>query len=501
MTLLERIARHAARQPQAPALEWAGDGMSYSALVSRIEATMAWLAGQGAAVIALDLENGPDWVITDIAALSLGLCVVPLPRFFSPAQMRHAISQAGVDVVISDRPAALREMAGGLLADVDEAFSPGTDSIRWIATAPLQQELSNPILQGVHKVTFTSGSTGQPKGVLLSWQQMREVVASLHDAVGLRHTDRHLSLMPLAVLLENLAGAYTCLWAGACLVLAPMQDVGMRGATQVDGRMLLEALTASSASTAIFTPQTLKAVVEAVDSGRTAKTSLRFAAVGGASVSRRLLERAAALGIPAYEGYGLSECASVVCLNTPESNGPGTVGRPLPHVQLATAADGEVIVRNSGFLGYLDQRPPASDEWHTGDLGAIDDDGYLRLKGRCRNLFITAAGRNVSPEWVERELMLDRAVEQAAVFGDARPFNVAVIKPADDASDRDVDAAIVRANAELPDYARVSHWIACRDGFTAANTMLTGTGRVRRDRVWQQFQDEIQSVYNEVNYA
>ncbi|MCB1773097.1 MAG: AMP-binding protein, partial [Gammaproteobacteria bacterium] len=245
------------------------------------------------------------------------------------------------------------------------------------------------------------------------------------------------------------------------------------------------------------TPQTLQAVVEALEEGVPGKPVLRFAAIGGAPVSSRLLSRAVDLGLPVYEGYGLSECSSVVCLNTPSHNRPGSVGRPLPHVDLAIADDGEVIVRKSGFRGYVGQSGAARVDWRTGDVGALDADGFLYLHGRRRNVFITAFGRNVAPEWVERELTLEWPISQVAVFGEARPFNVAVIVAAEAATVAQVDEAVASVNRTLPDYARVGRWVRAETPFLTANGLLTGTGRVRRQQVYERHRDVIESIYQE----
>ena len=172
-------------------------------------------------------------------------------------------------------------------------------------------------------------------------------------------------------------------------------------------------------------------LVTATNSGWTAPPSLRFIAVGGAPVAPDLLARATALGLPVYEGYGLSECASVVCLNTPEARRAGTVGRPLPHVQIRVDERGELHVRGATMLGYLGEAPAIADaEVATGDLGTLDADGHVRIHGRLRNVYITSFGRNVSPEWVEREIAAEPGIGQVLVHGEARPYPVALIVPA-----------------------------------------------------------------------
>ncbi|MFY7948121.1 MAG: long-chain acyl-CoA synthetase, partial [Gemmatimonas sp.] len=143
----------------------------------------------------------------------------------------------------------------------------------------------------------------------------------------------------------------------------------------------------------------------------------------------RLLERAAALDLPVYEGYGLSECASVVCLNRPGAQRPGSVGRVLPHTGVRISADGEVLVTGPRFLGYRGEGPPPAGPYATGDLGAFDADGFLSLRGRRKAMYITAWGRNVSPEWIESELTQHPAIAQALAWGEGRTQAVALLVP------------------------------------------------------------------------
>jgi long-subunit acyl-CoA synthetase (AMP-forming) len=493
---LEAIRRRAATDPDASALLWRDAQLGYGALVRQLDAAVAWLRAQAARVIALDLENGPDWVVVDLAALQLGLCCVPLPLFFSPTQRRHALAAAGVELVVSDCPDRLHDELGGWLGPtVALPFAVRPAAALRLGSAMPGAAVTLP--GDVRKITFTSGTTGSPKGVPLRKPQIDAVVASLVNATGMTAHDTHLALTPFAVLLENVGGLYVSLSVGARVALRPIAEVGMQGGAGVDGERLAAACGEARASTAIFTPQTLQALVERLEQGHAERPQLRFAAVGGAPVSPRLLERAHAVGLPVHEGYGLSECASVVALNTASAHRAGSVGRVLPHVRVEVAADGEILVLDAGFAGYLGQAAPAGDVLRTGDLGHLDSDGFLYLTGRRRDVFITAFGRNVSPGWVERELMLEGSIAQAAVFGEARPFNVAVLRPTDGAQPIDVDAAIARVNRGLPDYARVTRWVATAEGFSPANGLLTATGRVRRAEVARRFESALDSLYRE----
>jgi len=329
------------------------------------------------------------------------------------------------------------------------------------------------------------------------------VAASLAESTGACRDDRHLSLLPYATLLENIGGLYAPLLAGATIVAPGMAGVGMSGAAGLDIGQFMAALHRFAATTCIMIPQMLHALIAAVEQGMQCPLGLRYIAVGGASVSPVLLERAETLGLPVFEGYGLSEAASVVAVNSKNDCRQGSVGKPLPHVELKFADDGEILVRGSLFSGYLGDAPHGEgDYWATGDIGYLDDDGFLFLSGRKKHIFITAFGRNVSPEWVERELSIESAIAQCCVFGEARPFNVAVIVArqgvdSERVEPEQVEQAVATANARLPDYAGVSAWLAADESFSVANGLWTGTGRPRREHIFKAYAEKINLLYQE----
>ena len=282
-------------------------------------------------------------------------------------------------------------------------------------------------------MTFTSGTTGEPKGACLSREVMETVAESLGFASEARRDDRHLCLLPLATLLENIGGIFTPLLAGATVCLPKLAAVGLSGSSGLDVGRLMAALNEWQASSAIMVPQMLQALVMAGQAGAALPRSLRYLAVGGAPVSARLLDNARALGLPVHEGYGLSECGSVVAVNRPGESRAGSVGKPLPHVRIDFAGDGEILIHGTP-LARVSRRAGLSGRRRgvlaTGDLGYLDSDGFLFLTGRKKNIFITSFGRNVAPEWVEGELVAQTGIAQAAIFGESRPFNSAVIVPA-----------------------------------------------------------------------
>ncbi|WP_374479942.1 AMP-binding protein [Zoogloea sp.] len=471
--LLAALVRHAVTTPDTIALEGPASGLSYAGLAEAVGTLAETLLALRPRVVGLLAENGPDWAVADLACLAAGIPLVPLPTFFTAAQHAHAVRQAGVDLLLSDRPDALGTLA--------RAGTPrrlhGSLYLRRLNSAPAR------LPSGTLKITFTSGTTGTPKGVCLGREAIESVAASLQQASAARPDDRHLALLPLATLLENIGGLYVPLLAGATTRLLPGEQVGLNGSAGVDPARLLTALGTARATSTILVPQLLLALVAALRTGAAQPSALRYVAVGGAPVSPRLLEAATARGLPVFEGYGLSECASVVAVNRPGDNRPGSVGRPLPHVALAIGPGGAIHIGGAGFLGYLGEAPRDGAWVDTGDVGHLDADGRLHITGRRKNMFITAFGRNVAPEWVERELLLQAPIAQAAVFGEGRSSNVAVIVPRGTASQADIDAAIAAANRDLPDYARVGTWIRATTPFNPDNGQLTANGRPRREAI------------------
>ena len=493
--LLRAVAHHARQTPDAPALQGAEGALSYAELALRLRQAGDELGRVGVRTLGLLADNSVAWVAADLAALFSGVLIVPLPPFFSPQQLQHAIRDSGVEAILTDQPERVKELLGGQCGIVESNAFGGLQMLRLAAPPAVD------IPSGVAKITYTSGTTGQPKGVCLGRDAIESVARSLCDASQAVPQDRHLCLLPLSTLLENVGGIYVPLLAGACSNVLPLHQVGLQGAAALDVGQMIKSMHETRASSVIMVPQMLHALVAAVSMGAP-RPSLRFIAVGGAPVSPRLLAQAQQLGLPVYEGYGLSECASVVALNAPGNSKAGCVGKPLPHVKLKFAEDGEVLVSGAVFSGYLGlaERPAADGYWATGDTGYLDEEGYLHLSGRKKNMFITSFGRNVAPEWVERELTILPAIAQAAVFGEAQPWNAAVIVPRPLPGvnmQQAVAEAVAAANQALPDYARVKKWIVANEPFTPQNGLLTTNGRLRRSEIWSRYQAEIGKLYQE----
>lgn len=494
--LLQAIGRH---PPDQIALRTTDMALTYAELNTAVNRQAQIWAAQSTdsptrhPTMALAVENHPAWIVLDLAAMTCNRPLVPLPFFFSPEQWLHTMQNAGVSILVTDQPQLFEPLLAANILN--------TSRFELAGKTLTQFELHNidavKLPDNTAKITYTSGTTGNPKGVCLSNENMLNVAKSIVAATGVSPRDVHLSVLPLATLLENVAGVYATLLGGASCTLLPNNEIGLSGASGLDVKKLLATLKLSQASTAIFTPELLHALVACIEAGETASEHLRFLAVGGASVSPALLERARKLRIPVFEGYGLSECASVVALNVALGNKIGTVGKPLPHIKVSFTHEQEIVVNGNAYLGYVGQEQVQQNCVHTGDIGELDKDGYLIITGRKKNIFITSFGRNVSPEWVERELKITPCIAQAALFGEAKPWNVAVILPRLTANDAQVEDAIQTLNARLPDYARIRRWIRAYAPFSTQNQQLTSNGRNRRDVILQHYQNQINALYED----
>ena len=467
--VLAAVRAAAFATPDRPIITSSRGSMTCAGLVAEVAFLAAELSGDDRPVGVL-LDNGPDWVVADLALIASGRPSVPIPPFFTREQTAHALADAGAGLTIS----------------------PGLDHGVRLDPTSLPPR---PLHPGTAKITYTSGSTGAPKGVCLSLDQMEAVAGSLVAVLGREKAGVHLPVLPLAVLLENVAGLYPILLAGGRYHALGLTEIGFANPFQPDLSRLLNAIVASEATSLILVPELLRGLIAAKVMSGVSTPALELVAVGGARVSPALLAAAASANLPVVEGYGLSECASVVAINRPGEAVPGTVGRPLPHLAVCLAEDGEIRVGPNPFLGYVGQ-PTAPETLATGDIGSFDEDGRLSITGRKSNTLITAFGRNIAPEWIESELLAEPDILQALVFGEAQAGLGALIVPLPGWTDQAVAAAVARVNDRLPDYARVCRWHRTPP-FDPASGQLTANGRPRRAALLTAYADLVREPEHE----
>lgn len=441
--LLQSLGRLVQVAPERSALCWRGGQMTYRELSERVKMMAQQLASYTRRPLGLLVTNRPAWVVADLAAMQAGCTLVPVPAFFSPGQQAHIRRAAKLDAIIC-QPELIEQ--GMTLRRI-----PLSDDLQLIKLAAD----SGPAATS-DKITFTSGTTGAPKGVCLAADAMARVVESLITVTGTTKAERHACLMPLSTLLENLGGVCRTLQAGGQVWLD--EEVATCLPTEQGGARLAAFLRDSAATSAILTPGHLRELVMHLQASGDALPALRLLAVGGAPTPPPLLEAALRLGLPLSEGYGLSEACSVVTLQSAEFRRPGSVGRPLPHVEVKLAADGEILVRGALFTGYLgeDSAQPADTFWPTGDIGELDADGYLYVHGRKRPFQITGYGRNIDPGWLAAVLEAEPEIDQARVIVEGLPAPLAQL--ASRTSAAELESAVQRANRQLPPYAQIERW-------------------------------------------
>ena len=290
--------------------------------------------------------------------------------------------------------------------------------------------------------------------------------------------ERHYSLLPYGVLLENVAGLYCGLMRGSCVITRAAK-------IELDQVLRLE-----KPNSLILVPEMLKALLDLGRVRPSLTQPLRFIAVGGAKTPASWLDQAQALGLPVFEGYGLSECGSVVALHVGDAM-RGSVGHPLPHIEeVRFSADNELQIRSAAeFLGYVGEPPRRSGQWiPTGDAAHLHADGSLTIDGRLGHRIVTSRGRNVAPEWVESALMEQDAIEQCMVTGtDDQPQLNAIVVPARGEGIAAVQLAISSANRTLPEYARIDRLAVADERWTPENELLTSTGKLRRAAIADRF--------------
>ncbi|MCG3879494.1 AMP-binding protein [Psychrobacter sp. Ps6] len=529
------ICQHARQTPKQVAIQTIDNDKTTSLTYDQLQRTLSSLhekleTWQGKRV-ALYAHNDIDWVILDLALSTVGAVVVPIPLFFSAAQIAHLLQDAQIEMVYVGaglQLPTLDNMADWAMADTPETtaikFEPATHitgRFYQLASTIIDQTLTaqnSSTASDFCKVTYTSGSTGMPKGVCLGQETLMRIVESLSGALTDTLTDdathapkvsnatsnfSHLSVLPFATLLENVAGVYVSLYMGRTLVTGHIDQFGLLSNQAFDAKRLMTTVQTYDIASVILLPQMLKAICEHMaDKGTTkssanaAVPSLKFMAVGGGKVSPQLLKDASGLNLPVYEGYGLSECGSVVSLNTPKANRTGSVGKPMPHASVSIADSGEVMVKGNAMQGYLNHDDSQDDDGiiATGDIGHLDDDGYLYITGRRKNVLISSFGRNISPEWVEAQLSTQPIIYQVAVLGDGEPHLSAVIvaNPNMIAKSSDLQSAIAQAidvvNQTLPDYARIQQWHLAEQPFSMDNQLLTDNGKLRRAHIFTAYQ-------------
>jgi long-chain acyl-CoA synthetase len=563
--------------------------VSTAELVDRVRRLAKALEGLGVERgerVALMSENGPHWAAIDFATLCTGGVLVPIYPTLLPEQSSYIVNDCGARVVFAETINHLQ----GFLSNADKLSEvryfvlirgevPAGDSrvisyadlLAGVASVdPAEFERKARAVQPDDLATFvyTSGTTGQPKGVMLTHRNIVSNVVGAMQVVPLDGRFTALSFLPLSHSFERTVdycyfhqGCTIAYAESVAAVAQNLQEVKPQVFVSVP-RVYEKVLSRVQENVASAPPIRQKIFHWAVSVGREAlpwrlkrqsppgllgiKLALadklvfgkirerlggrfQYALSGGAPLSRDVAEFFWGAGIAIFEGYGLSETAPVLTVNTLDHVKMGTVGRALPGVTLRIAEDGEILAKGPNIMKGYWNLPDATaevvdaDGWfHTGDIGEIDAEGFLRITDRKKELIINAYGKNVAPAPIENALKASRYIGQAVVIGDRRKFLSALLVPdfevlkpwaekqgigTGDANgllrDAKVRALISQevdaVNGRLASFEKIVAWELLPNEFTLETGELTPTQKVKRRVINQKYGDVIERLYAEAD--
>jgi len=486
------LAAATAHATRPALLYWDGDHhvpITYAGLARAIHSAAKRLVAFGLRkgdAVGILSPNRPQWIVADLAVLALGGIVVPIYQTLHADQMKYIINDSGMRMLFVGDPdlfagiGSIRSECAGL----EEVIHLDDWGIRFGRTeaeptgGPAGAGDSWPDVEADDTATivYTSGTTGEPKGVILTHGNIVSNARALNERHGISHGDSILSYLPLAHMLERTCGHYSFLLAGAAIAYAESRATIVRDLASVrptvliavprvlekayatarakiehgsalEQRIVLRAIAVlNERANRLYRGEKVPAwlrvrtlVYDALIASRFRKIAggrIRLIVSGGAPLDRQIAKTLRVLGFGVVEGYGLTEASPVVSCGCLEDYRLGTVGKPLNGVEVGITDDGEIVVRGPNVMnGYLNKPDETalvldSDGWlHTGDLGELDDDGNLVVTGRTKELIVTSYGKNIAPAPVEERIARSPYVSQAIVLGDNRKTLVALIVP------------------------------------------------------------------------
>ncbi len=532
--------------------------------------------------VALISESRPEWVAADFACVLLGVITVPMFPTLTAKQVEYVIQHSGAKVVIVSNDLQLGKAVKAAIACgsleliliMNKAYTPHHESpvpiitfdelLSLESTIDIEAEASMAVSDDVVTIIYTSGTTGIPKGVMLTHKNLiSNVVGALAALPPIGTQDVFLSFLPLCHSFERIA-SYFLFYSGASAAFAESIDAIpdnmmeikptiMTGVPRFYERMyarimrtrekmppmkrkLFDWASKVGAECAMRLEEghpSVRALLERpiadllVLKKIRARTGgrVRFFVSGGAALPAEIGRAFAAFGLIIIEGYGMTESSPVISVTRTDKIKWGSVGPPIPNIEVNIADDGEILTRGPHVMkGYYHDPEGTleaidSEGWlHTGDIGMIDDDGYIKITDRKKHIFVSAGGKNIAPGPIESLLAQSRFIEQIMLIGDKREFNTALIVPDLEAmretlsglrslSDKDlvenqfarehIKKEIDSLQKELASFERVRRFALLPEPFTVENGMMTPTLKVKRKEVERRYAELIESLYRD----
>lgn len=572
------------------------DFISSADFLQRIHALSQGLTtvgvGRGSHVAIL-AESSPDWLLVDLAILTLGAVTVPLYPTLSAEQVETLLLDSGAEVAVVSTTAQFEKVAGArarlpqlraivVMSHADAAALVPLGDIALMSLEQLQargeaviagssaslasfeSRAADVMPNDLATIIYTSGSSGEPKGVMLTHANIVANLRDVPEVLVLSTADVALSFLPLCHAFERTV-AYVYLTHGVSLVFAQSIDTlardlllarptVMSGVPRVFEKLLDRILDGGKAQPGVKRYIFAAAMAVARARGRTVPDGrpmpwwaslllpvarrmvfskilervggrLRFTVSGSAPLREDVGRLFFGLGMPIAEGYGLTETSPVLTVNRPTALRLGTVGAPLPSVQLRIAEDGEILAKGPNIMAGYYKRPDLTaevmhDGWFsTGDIGTLDAAGALRITDRKKELLVTSGGKKVAPQPIEAALRGATIISEAVVIGDRQRFPAALILPkwsalaaalgrvvpadpagrqamaADPAARQAIQAAIDVVNAPLAHFERIKAFAIICDEFSVAGGELTPTLKVKRRVIDARYAATIAALY------
>jgi long-chain acyl-CoA synthetase len=559
------------------------DWREFERLVRRLGAALCSLGIAKGDRVAILSNSRWEWAVIDQATLAIGAVTVPVYQSNLPHEVKYILEHAGARVVFAEDQEQLSkvQLVRGELPRLDHAvlisgkakedeFTLAFDKLMERGKETLEESptlvddrLAQVDRDDMATIVYTSGTTGPPKGAVLTHKNLLFEVRALAPVMRVDESDETLLFLPLAHIFARV-GAMACLQLGFTISyaesierlldnLAEVRPTFMFSVPRIYEKVYNKVLSGVQSGSRLkkqlfaFAMATGRAVSRRRQRGRwvppylaltfqaaemlvfnklknTFGGKIRFFISGGAPLSREIAEFFHAAGMLVLEGYGLTECTAASNLNSPTAFRFGTVGKPLPGVDVRIADDGEILIKGDNNFSCYYKRDEATaeaieDGWfHTGDIGTFDKDGFLQITDRKKDLIVTSGGKNIAPQNIENLLKTDPIISQVMVYGDKRNYLTALVTldPDEAASyaehkeieyetiaelarnpviqDR-VDRAIKKKNQQLASYETIKKFAVLEADFEVGEE-LTPTLKVKRKFTTEKYIDILEGLYS-----
>ena len=578
-------SRHVVIRHKADGVWHAIQRVDFLARIRNLNAALRELGFAAGDRVTILSENRPEWAIADFACLTARLVDVSIYPSLPASQIAYILKDSGSrGIFVSnrdqlDKVLSIRSQLPGLqhvicfdpgplpegVLSLHELETRGASAVGRSANWEAEALAARP--DDLATLIYTSGTTGDPKGVMLTHGNITSNVNSALQLLTISTSDACLSFLPLCHIFERMVGHYLMFYAGAVINYATNGDTvptelrevhptlmasvprlyekiyarvlqGMTshsgltravfewaratGATRLDYRLAKRRVPIGLALGFAIADLMVFRKIRGVMGGR-----IRFMVSGGAPLGQDICRFFLAAGLPILEGYGLTETSPVISVNTFAMLKPGTVGRPIPGVEVKIGSDGEILTRGRHVMKGYYNKPEATAEaidpegwFHTGDIGLIDNDGCLRITDRKKDLIVTAGGKKIAPQPIEGMLKSNKFISNAVMLGDKRKFPMMILVPnfytlgtwltakqlPSGLPDELVTMPEVREKVErearkslrdLAQFETPKKFLILPQDFSIESGELTPTLKVKRRAVEEHYREKIEALYAE----